>query len=349
MPVRFRDLLIPPRQTLADDAREIWILIRGAGTFIDQASLFQFGEGQSAGGDGAILIQHFVGLSIKQNAPIPRFTEIRRALGAEACSAIAGNSVVPTRSLVQSVYGTYVFAKSLLRLGRGSQRVVKINILALIISAQTNAIALFCHNVNERVLPIKTFQSGVLLSNSLARFDGKAEGKAMRKLKADNGMRDPRRTPVIDSQVHSSDLRKPHRARFPARSEIRLGAVVTIPHIVDGELIAVDLCPCSLGYIRLPRTIIARLQGKPPQDHNRKCAKDDRKLRQFSANEYDDREQRDYEQNCYESARLWKIKIERAKRPCCTNECNHPRESPAYVFDYTRAKQGERPFRYALL
>jgi len=102
-------------------------------------------------------------------------------------------------------------------------------------------------------------------------------------------------------------------------------------------------------YIRLPRTIIARLQGKPPQDHNRKCAKDDRKLQQFSANEYDDREQRDYEQNCYESARLWKIKIERAKRPCCTNECNHPRESPAYVFDYTRAKQGERPFRYALL
>jgi len=30
--------------------------------------------------------------------------------------------------------------------------------------------------------------------------------------------------------------------------------------------------------------------------------------------------------------------------PCCTNECNQPRESPAYVFDYTHTKQGERRF-----
>src|SRR5262245_52521762 len=106
-------------------------------------------------------------------------------------------------------------------------------------------------------------------------------------------MCDPGRTPVIDSHVHSRDLREPHCARFPARREIGRRAVVTIPHVVDGDLIAVDLRPRSLGYVRLPWTVIARLQGKPPQKLNSECTKNDRELQQLSANKYDDRKQRD--------------------------------------------------------
>src|SRR4029079_7544454 len=111
------------------------ILVRGARAFVDETALFQFGKGQSAGGDGMILVKHFVGFSIKENAPITWCTKLERALGEYACSAIACNSVVPTRILVQGVEGVYVFAKSFASLRGRGQRVVKINVLASIVSA----------------------------------------------------------------------------------------------------------------------------------------------------------------------------------------------------------------------
>src|SRR5256885_16477203 len=101
----FRDLLIAPGQTLADDVREIRILVRGARAFVDQAALFQFGEGQPSSGQGVILIEHLVGFSIKKNAPIPWYTKFNRALGANTCGAVARNSAVPTRLLVRGVEG----------------------------------------------------------------------------------------------------------------------------------------------------------------------------------------------------------------------------------------------------
>ena len=128
------------------------------------------------------------------------------ALGSNACGAVARKGIVPSWILAQSVDGVYVFAKSLARLRRGSQRGVKINILSPIISPQTNAIALIGHDANERVLPIKAFQRGVLLPNSVARFDGEAERKRAGKLKAHNGMCDPGRAPVINRHVHACDL-----------------------------------------------------------------------------------------------------------------------------------------------
>src|SRR5215472_5653917 len=122
-------------QPFPDCAREIRVLIRSAGAFVDQAALFEFGKRQTACGDGMVLIKHFVRLTIKENAPIPGFPELNCTLCANACGAVACNGVVPTRILVQDVESTYVFAKSLLRLCRRSQRVVKINILATIVSA----------------------------------------------------------------------------------------------------------------------------------------------------------------------------------------------------------------------
>src|SRR5439155_3151955 len=119
----FRDLLIAPGQTLPDDAREIRILVRGARAFVDQAALFQFGEGQPSSGEGVILIEHLVGFSIKKNAPSPWYTKFNGALGANTCGAVARNSVVPTRLLVQGIQSVYVFAKSLARLIRRSHGV----------------------------------------------------------------------------------------------------------------------------------------------------------------------------------------------------------------------------------
>ncbi len=97
-------------------------------------------------------------------------------------------------------------------------------------------------------MPIEALQCGVLLSNSLARLDGKAERKRMDELKAHDRMCDPGRTPIIDNYVHACD---------PVRREIGLCAVVAIPYVVDGDLIAIDLGPRCLGNIRLPWPIVA--------------------------------------------------------------------------------------------
>src|SRR5215469_9420164 len=141
-------------------------------------------------------------------------------------------------------------------------------------------------------------------------------------------MGDPGRTPVINSQVYAGDLRRPHRACFPVRREIGLGAVVAVPHIMDGDLIAIDLCPSSLCNVRLPRAIIAGLQRKPPRNYNCECPKYDCEFEQFPANEYHDRQDSQQKGNRCERARLWKIKIESSKRPCCANESRQPCESP---------------------
>ena len=61
-------------------------------------------------------------------------------------------------------------------------------------------------------------------------------------------MCDPGRTPIIDNYVHACD---------PVRREIGLCAVVAIPYVVDGDLIAIDLGPRCLGNIRLPWPIVA--------------------------------------------------------------------------------------------
>jgi len=79
----------------------------------------------------------------------------------------------------------------------------------------------------------------------------------MDKLKAHDRMCDPGRTPIIDNYVHACDPGEPDRAGFPVRREIGLCAVVAIPYVVDGDLIAIDLGPRCLGNIRLPWPIVA--------------------------------------------------------------------------------------------
>src|SRR5262245_39985136 len=97
---------------------------------------------------------------------------------------------------------------------------------------------------------------------------------------------------------------------------------------MDRDLVAVDVGPRCLRNIRLPCFIVARLQREPPRNNNGERAKSDGKLQKFPANEYDDGQQRQQERNCYKCARLWKIKIERAKSPSCADECNQPEQYP---------------------
>jgi hypothetical protein len=98
-------------------------------------------------------------------------------------------------------------------------------------------------------------------------------------------MCDPGGTPVINSHVYACNLGEPHRARFPVRREIGLCAVITVPHVVDRYFVTIDFCRGSLGNVRLPGAIIARLQRQPPRSHKRARPKDNPELQQFFANE----------------------------------------------------------------
>src|SRR5262249_28893645 len=117
---------------------------------------------------------------------------------------------------------------------------------------------------------------------------------------------------------HPGYLREPNRACFPVRCEVRVGAIIAIPDIVNRDLVALDLGPGGLCNVRLPRTIVARFQRQPPRNNNGECTKDDGKLQKFPANKYDGGKNRQQERNRCERARLWKIKIERAECPCDT-------------------------------
>src|SRR5439155_20188926 len=112
-------LVIVLRQTFANYAREIRILVRSACAFVDQAALLEFAEWQPRGGDGVILIKHFVRLSIQRMRQSHGARNLA-ALGSNACGAVARKGIVPSWILAQSVDGVYVFAKSLARLRRGS-------------------------------------------------------------------------------------------------------------------------------------------------------------------------------------------------------------------------------------
>src|SRR4051794_24410365 len=115
-----------------------------------------------------------------------------------------------------------------------------------IIGPHPNHVALIGNDINQGVLPVKTTYRGICFADGLSRFDGKAEWERIRKLKADNGMRDPWRTPIINRHVHACDLRKTNNARLPTRSEIGVGAVIAISYVVKRNLVAVDVGPCRL-------------------------------------------------------------------------------------------------------
>src|SRR6266478_2444421 len=89
-------------------------------------------------------------------------------------------------------------------------------------------------------------------------------------LEADDGMRDPRRAPVGEENIHAAYLRKVERSSLPTRRVVALGAVVTVADVVNGHVIAVYFRPGGLCHVGLPGPVIRRLQGKPPGQHQDK-------------------------------------------------------------------------------
>src|SRR5206468_7533756 len=116
--LRITSRLLVARQLFPDQAREIWVLVHGAGALVDQAALLEFAKRQSTRGDGVTFIKHFVGFPINEHTPIPWRAMARRTLGTDVCGAIRRDGVIPARMIVEHVKGVYVFQKPHARLCR---------------------------------------------------------------------------------------------------------------------------------------------------------------------------------------------------------------------------------------
>src|SRR5437868_11057648 len=185
-------------------------------------------------------------------------------LGAYARSAVGGDGVIPARFLPQSVERMDVFKETFACVRWRNGRTVKIDILLAVVCAQADHIALIGHDVDKFELPVEPADSRVGLAKLLARLDGKAERRRVSELEADDGMRDPGRTPVIDREVDAGDLRDMRSARLPMRGVVALCSVFAVADVVKCYFVALDLRPRELRDVELPIGFVARLEAKPP-------------------------------------------------------------------------------------
>ena len=188
-------------------------------------------------------------------------------LCADARGAVGGDGVIPTRFVPESVERMDVFKKSFARLRWRNSRAIKIDILLAIVCAQADHVALIGHDVDEFELPVEPADSRVGLAKLLANLDGEAERRRVSELKADDGMRDPGRAPVIDREVDAGDLRDAHGARLPMRGVVGLGPVVAVAYVVKCYFVALNVGPGFLGHVRLPVAIVGRRKRQPPDEH----------------------------------------------------------------------------------
>src|SRR5439155_14110893 len=99
-----------------------------------------------------------------------------------------------------------VFQETFARVRLRNGRAIKVDILLAVVCAQADHVALIGHDVDEFELPVEPADSRVGLTKLLARLYGKAERRRVSELEADDRMRDPGRTPVIDREIDAGDL-----------------------------------------------------------------------------------------------------------------------------------------------
>src|SRR4029077_14852254 len=187
------------------------------------------------------LIHQFVSFPIEQNPPIPWHALIAWMLCADARCAVGGDCVIPTRCVPQGVERLDVFQKPFARLRWRNSRAVKINVLLAIVCAQTDHVTLIGYDVDKFELPVEPADSRVSLTKLLANLDREAERRCVSKLKADDGMRDPGRAPVIDREVDAGDLRDADRARLPMRRVVGVGSIVAVAYVVECYFVALNV------------------------------------------------------------------------------------------------------------
>src|SRR5438477_13120146 len=127
-------------------------------------------------------------------------------LRADARSAVGGDGVIPARFVPQSVERMDVFKETFASMRWRNGRAVKIDILFAVVRAQTDHDALIGYDIDKFELPVEPADSRVGLTKLLACLNGEAQRGCVSELEADDGMRNPRRAPVINRDVDASNL-----------------------------------------------------------------------------------------------------------------------------------------------
>src|SRR5206468_8988038 len=169
---------------------------------------------------------------LEQHPPIPWYPVFAGMLAADARGAVGRDGVIPARLSAQCIEGVYIFEEALAGAVRRNRQVVKVDVLVPIVRAQADHVALISDEVDECILTIEPADSRISLADGLSRFDGETQWRGVGELETDDGMRNPRRTPIVDREIDAGDLRKPHSARFPVRRVIGVGAIIAVAHVM---------------------------------------------------------------------------------------------------------------------
>jgi hypothetical protein len=97
-----------------------------------------------------------------------------------------------------------------------------------------------------------------------AGLNGEGDGRFAANLKAENGMGNQRRSPIIHKQVHSLDLVEVNGARQPLAAVVELSAIVAIPKVMDGYDATMDVSPGGFRLVDPPLFIVRGPKSHPP-------------------------------------------------------------------------------------
>src|SRR5882724_2975705 len=258
----------PPRHgdPPADALRERRILVRCLSARIDQARRPHLGE-RVAGVDHAALVEQLVNVAVQQDAVVPRS---RRAdllrVHADVGRAVVGAGVVELRLLRELVHRLDVVEQHPSYAIAGSPQRVQVDVLAAVIGSKPDQVALVGHHVVELVLPEEAGERVVGLADLLARLDRDGQVLAVLESPAHDGVGDLRGAPVRQEEVEAVEAREIVGARLPAFREVRLGAVVEVPEIVDREPVPAELAVRRPRDVGEPGSVVARPDRAPPDE-----------------------------------------------------------------------------------
>ncbi len=75
-------------------------------------------------------------------------------------------------------------------------------------------------------------------------------------LETDDGMGDPRRSPIRHEQIDATKLAQVDGSGQPLTGIFEFSTVSAVTKIMNGDAIAIDVSPWSFGVVFLPVTIV---------------------------------------------------------------------------------------------
>ena len=181
-------------------------------------------------------------MAVQEHPPVPGFAVGRRTLGANAGRAIIRQRIIPLGVRVQLIDATEIIKEKCPPLFRRHLDAVETRFFALpIICPQPHHIAFVGDDVAQFKLAEQAFDRRIVFAFFFARLDGKTNIVAIGKTEAHHRVRDVRRTPGDQIQIHRAQRREVKCLVVVLHREVRLRAVIAVADVVDDHLITVDI------------------------------------------------------------------------------------------------------------